>query len=357
MKRRLAAILAADVVSYSRLMRDDEEATLAALKARENELVEPAISSHKGRIVKRMGDGYLVKFASAVDAVRCAIHWQENSAGNGPLRFRIGINVGDIISEDDDIYGDGVNVAARLEAMAETGGICIASTVHEQVRRHFDGAFGYLGEKPLKNIDGAVKVYGWPASSHGREQDDAGTAAPLPAGPNMLLVLPFRPVGSDPAAEDLAEALTESIAVAMAQFDELTVLDPGAVPADADVTSGLELGKKLDVLYLLAVRVQAARERVRASVQVIEVETGQRQWSDSFDRETGDVFALQDDVTAIVASTVGEALLDLMSKALDRKPEASWSARELAMRGVSHLHRVHHDPVLTAREYFQKALA
>jgi adenylate cyclase len=358
MERRLAAILAADVVGYSRLMGADEATTLAALKACETSVIEPTVAANNGRIVKRMGDGFLVEFASAVDAVQCALDWQAaaQSLDKGLLRFRIGVNLGDIIYQDGDIYGDGVNVAARLEGLAETDGVCIAAAVHDQIRRRIDTQFRDLGEQSLKNIDESVHVFGW-SPAHGKvESAEAASVIDTALEPAMLLVVPFRALGADTTAKTLCEALTENIAVALSHFDELTILDPSAVPADADIASGCELGRKLRVLYLLEGRVQAAGDRIRVSAQIVEVESGQRHWSDSFDREIGDIFALQDDLTAIVASTVGEALLDLLSKALDKKPEADWTARELTFRGVAHLHRMNRDQALIARDYFQQAL-
>ncbi len=358
MERRLAAILAADVVGYSRLMRSDEAGTLAALKSCESGLIEPVVARNNGRIVKRMGDGFLVEFGSAVDAVECALAWQgiSNAAEGTPIRFRIGVNLGDIIFQDDDIYGDGVNVAARLEGLADAGGICIASVVHDQVRRKVEATFTDLGDQALKNIDEPVRVFSWSRDDGAAESAEKITA-PTETEPSMLLVVPFRALGADPTAETLSEALTENISVAMSHFDEMSILDPGAVPADADVKSGRELGQRLGVLFLLEGRVQAAGDKVRVSAQIVEVETGQRKWSDSFDREVGDVFALQDDLTAIVASTVGEALISLVSEALDRKPESAWTARDFVMRGTTHLHRVDREQTLLAREYFEKALA
>lgn len=359
MQRRLAAILAADVVGYSRLMAEDEEATLSRLKAHRSDVFDPAVADHNGRIIKLIGDGTLVEFSSVVDAVNCAVAIQSALAnGDGSLRLRMGINLGDVIVDGDDVYGDGVNIAARLEGLAQPGGICISDPVHQSVRAKTDVTFKDIGIKTLKNIDDAIRVFSWPPSAHGTSADGPDeTRVAAPSDPNMLLVVPFRVLGTDATAQGLADALTETIAVAMSHFDELSILDPSAVPADADVKSGREIGRDLNVLYLLAGSVQGAGGRVRVSVQVIEVATGRRQWSDSFDRDVNDIFALQDDLTAIVASTVGEALMDLMSKALDKKPETEWSARELTIRGISHLHRMRREHIVLARGYFQRARA
>jgi len=356
LERRLAAILAADVVGYSRLMNEDEAATLDALKTCEHDLIEPVVERHHGRIVKRMGDGFLVEFASAVDAVNCALDWQQPREVASPIRFRIGINLGDVIARDDDIFGDGVNVASRLEGLAEAGGVCISAAVHEQVRRRIETAFCDLGEKALKNIEEPVRVFAWSRAMSGLAPKVAGAAAP-DAATGMLLVVPFRAIGGDPQAAMLSEALTESIAVAMSHFDELDIVDPGAVPARADAASDRELGRELGVPFLLEGRVQAVGDKVRISVQIIEVASGLRKWSERFDRDAGDVFALQDELTAIVASTVGEALLDLLSSALDARPEETWSALELTIRGTAHLHRLDPQQNLIARAYYEKALA
>ena len=199
-------------------------------------------------------------------------------------------------------------------------------------------------------------MFAWSAAMSGSAPVADAAAAP-DAAAGMLLVVPFRALGGDPLAVTLSEALTESIAVAMSHFDELHIVDPGAVPAATDARSGRELGRELGVPFLLEGRVQAIGDKVRISVQIVEVASGLRKWSESFDRDTGDVFALQDELTAIVASTVGEGLLDLMSSALDAKPEETWSALELTIRGTAHLHGLDPEQNLLARAYYEKALA
>jgi len=232
-ERRLAAILAADVAGYSRLMGEDEEGTLAALKAIRRELGDPRIAEHRGRIVKTTGDGMLVEFASVVDAVRCAVEVQqgmaERNAGVPPARrieFRIGINLGDIISDDNDIYGDGVNVAARLEALADPGGICVSGVVHDQVRDKLDIAFDDQGEQQVKNIARPVHVYG--IGPRASRPHAAGTAAVQPAlampDKPSLAVLPFQNMSGDPEQEYFADGMVEEITTAIARLPWLFVI-------------------------------------------------------------------------------------------------------------------------------------
>ena len=364
MERRLAAILAADVVGYSRLMGADEAGTLARLKAHRAELFDPKIAERRGRIVKLMGDGALVEFASVVDAVQCALDIQramaERNAGvpeDRCIAFRIGVNLGDVIVEGEDIYGDGVNLAARLEGCADPGGICISAVVHDQVRGKVDASFRDLGEQALKNIDGPVRISAW---SGGEAAVAAPAAAPpraLTAGKPSILVVPFRRLGREELGGTLAEALTESISVALSHFDELDVVDPGAVPAGTDTEAGRRLAQRFGALYVLEGRVQTAGQQARLSVQLAEVASGQRKWSESFDREAGDLFALQDELTAIVASTTGEAILDLMAKALAGKPENELTAYDFVIRGAAHLHRADPEENEKARADFERALA
>ncbi|MEE8505045.1 MAG: adenylate/guanylate cyclase domain-containing protein, partial [Kiloniellales bacterium] len=356
--------LAADVVGYSRLMGADEAGTLARLKAHRAELIDPKIAERRGRIVKLMGDGTLVEFASVVDAVQCALDIQramaERNAGvpeDRRIALRIGVNLGDVIVEGDDIYGDGVNVAARLEGCAEPGGICISAVVHDQVRGKVDASFRDLGEQALKNIDRPVRISTW-------EDSEAAAAAPaaaphpaLAAGKPSVLVAPFRQLGREELGGTLAEALTESISVALSHFDELDVVDPGTVPAGTDTEAGRRLAQRFGALYILEGRVQAAGQQTRLSVQLTEVASGQRKWSESFDREAGDLFALQDELTAIVASTTGEAILDLMAKALAGKPENELTAYDFVIRGTAHLHLVDLEENKKARADFERGLA
>ncbi len=226
MEHRLAAILAADVVGYSALMGEDEAGTLATLKALRTTFIEPLIAEHRGRIVKLMGDGFLVEFASATDAVTCAIAWQKGADDRDaqmPLQFRIGINLGDIVIEDDDIYGNGVNIAARLEAIAAPGGVCVSAVVHDQVRRKLGEAFSDLGDKALKNIDEPVRVFAWPAATL---EDRTVRPAPEtePLGKRSIAVLPFQNMSNDPDQEYFADGISEDIITTLSKIPGLAVI-------------------------------------------------------------------------------------------------------------------------------------
>ena len=360
MERRLAAILAADVVGYSRLMGEDEAGTLACLKACETGVIEPAVAGHGGRIVKRMGDGYLVEFASVVAAVECAMAWQKDASP--PLAFRIGIHVGDVMVQDGDIFGDGVNVAARLEALATPGGLCLSEDAQRQVRGKIDMPIEDMGPQQLKNIaepmrvfraviDGAAGDDGAPIEE--AEMDNAAGALRMP----RILLAPFRHLGSSTDAEALASGLTETLAAALAHFEEFELIDPGsAVRAIAD-KGALAAGSELGAAYILEGTVQLALGKARIGVQLIDAATGERVWSETLDRSLDDVFALQDEMTAFVASTMGEAVSEEQASAISHKADGDLDAYEIMVRGMQHLHRVNDDDNRLARGYFERLMA
>ena len=340
MKRRLAAILAADVVGYSRSMGADEAGTLARLKTFESEVVEPTVSGHSGRIVKRMGDGYLVEFQSVVSAVECALAWQERAVE--PIVFRMGINLGDVIVEDDDLYGDGVNVAARLEALAETGGICLSEDAWRQVRGKIEADYDDLGLKQLKNIAEPIRVLqlvtgkaSTPESPVSWPGQDGSTTFRL----RRVLLSPFKPIGASEEADALATGLTETLASALAHFEEFELIDPGAGLRAVETEGALEAGRRLAAHFILEGSVQIAGKRVRIGAQLVDVESRSRVWSETLNREFDDVFDLQDDITAFVASTLGDAVSEEQAKASAHKPDADLTLDELMIRGIQFLHR------------------
>ncbi|MCH7795442.1 MAG: adenylate/guanylate cyclase domain-containing protein [Proteobacteria bacterium] len=308
MERRLAAILAADLVGYSRLMRADEEGTLARLKALHRELFEPTVREHRGRIVKLMGDGALVEFASAVDAVRCAVAVQEGLArreagvaGETALTMRLGINLGDIIIEGDDIYGDGVNLAARLEGLAEPGGICLSASIHEQVRHKLDLGFEDLGEQSVKNIAEPVRVYRIVADAPGTAPaaaPGAEASLPLPDKPSIA-VLAFDNLSGDPDQEYFADGIAEDIITALSKFRWFFVIARNSSftykGKSVDVK---QVAEELGVRYVLEGSVRKAGSRVRISAQLIDAATGNHVWAERYDRELADIFDLQDEMTA-----------------------------------------------------------
>lgn len=313
MDRRLAAIVAADVVGYSRLIRADEDGTLAALRALRAEVVDPAIARHQGRIVKLMGDGMLAEFASAADAVACSAEVQQAVAERGAdvpedrrIVFRIGVNLGDVVIDGDDIHGDGVNLAARLEALAAPGAVCISGAVHELVRDRLDLAFEDLGEREVKNIDRPIRVWQWGA---GALKPDASKAPALPDKPSIA-VLPFDNMSRDPDQEFFADGIAEDVITALSHDSNLFVIARNSSFSyrgrNVDIR---EIGRELGVRYVVEGSVRRAGNRVRITVQLIEATTGNHVWAERYDRPLDDVFEVQDEITVNIAGAVGSEIL------------------------------------------------
>ena len=306
--RRLAAILAADVAGYSRLMGADEEGTHERLQAHLRELVKPKIAEHKGRIVKNTGDGFLAEFASVVDAVRCAVEIQRGMAEREPevqeeqwIEFRIGINLGDVIVEEHDIFGDGVNVAARLEALAEPGGICISRMVRDNVRDKLNYAFEDLGEQQVKNITRPVRVYRVGSSSAAKQPKSPAAALPLADKPSIA-VLPFANMSSDPEQDYFADGMVEEIITALSRIRWLFVIARNSsFTYKGQSVDVKQVGRELGVHYVLQGSVRKSSNRVRITAQLVEAETGAHLWADRFDGLLEDVFDLQDKVASSVA--------------------------------------------------------
>jgi TolB-like protein/class 3 adenylate cyclase len=355
-QRRLAAILAADVAGYSRLMGADEEGTLRRLKALRAELIDPAITKHNGRIVKTTGDGLLVEFASVVDAMRCAIAWQTAMAERAEtgIEWRIGVNLGDIIIDGDDIHGDGVNIAARLEAMAEPGGICISHAVLTQTRGKLEFPVEDLGDQSLKNIAQPVHVFrvgaraSRPHSPHPNPPPQAGegvggahplpnppplagegrvgaaepAALPLPDKPSIA-VLPFQNMSGDPEQEYFTDGMVEEIITALSRIRWLFVIARNSTftykGQSVDVK---QVGRELGVRYVLEGSVRKAGTRVRITGQLIDALTGTHLWADRFDGSLEDVFELQDRVAVSVAGVIEPALqaAEMLRCAADDRP-------------------------------------
>ena len=348
--RRLAAILAADVAGYSRLMGADEEGTLAALKAIRRELGDPKVKEHRGRIVKTTGDGLLVEFQSVVDALRCAVEVQQGMAERNRalpearrIEFRIGINLGDIIKDRGDIFGDGVNIAARLEAMAEPGGICVSRIVRDQVRDKLDLAFDDLGEQTLKNIARPVRVYRVgtrasrpPAAATAAVQPVPEPAAlPLPDKPSIA-VLPFQNMSGDPEQEYFADGMVEEIITALSRIRWLFVIARNSSFTYKGKSPDLrQVGRELGVRYVLEGSVRKAGGRVRITAQLIEAETGAHLWADRFDGSLEDVFELQDQVASSVAGVIEPALQIAEDTRAANRPTNDLTAYDLYMRATT----------------------
>jgi adenylate cyclase len=312
--RRLTAILAADVAGYSHLMGTDEEGTHERLKAHLGEMINPKIAEHRGRIVKNTGDGFLAEFASVVDAVRCAVEVQramaDRNAATPPekrIEFRAGINLGDVIAERDDIFGDGVNVAARLEALAEPGGICVSRVVRDQVRDRLDFAFEDLGEQQVKNIARPVRVYALrPETVVDLPLSEVPLPKPAPqplATPRLsIVVLPFANLSSDLEHQYFADGITEDLTTDLSRLAGMLVISHNtAVTYRNRPVDTKQIGRELRVRYLLEGSVRRSGSRVRVNAQLIDAETDAHLWADRFDGDTSDLFALQDEITSQIA--------------------------------------------------------
>jgi adenylate cyclase len=369
-ERRLAAVLAADIAGYSRLMGRDEERTLANLKSFRKTLVDPAIAAHRGRIVKTTGDGMLVEFASAVDAARCAVEVQRSMAAQNAdvpqdlrIEFRIGIHVGDIIIDDNDIFGDGVNIAARLEGIAEPGGICISDDAHRQVRGKVDIGFDDIGDQTLKNI--AEPMRAWrirlagedtsairPDSTPIRVQDLV-----LPDKPSIV-VLPFDNMSAEPGQDYLADGIVEAITAALSCIRSFFVIArSSAFTYKGRATNARDIGKELGVAYLLEGSVQKAGNRLRIIVQLIETEGGAHVWSSRFDGAVEDFFDLEDRITEQVAGALQPSIRIAEIERSRRKRPQDLSSYDFTMRAMPHVWALEKDESGKALELLEKALA
>jgi adenylate cyclase len=341
----LAAILAADVAGYSRLIGADEEGTLAVLKAIRRELGDPKIAEHRGRVVKTTGDGLLVEFPSVVDAVRCAVEVQRGMAARNAdlpdarrIEFRIGVNLGDVVIEDGDILGDGVNVAARLEALAEPGGICVSRVVRDQVRDRIDLAFEDLGERQLKNIARPVRVYRISIAHLGASAPGARTGGeghaplPLPETPS-LAVLPFHNMTGDPEQEYFVDGMVEEITTAISRLPRLLVIARNSsFTYKGKAVDVKQVAQELGVRYVLEGSVRKAANRVRITGQLIDTASGAHIWADRFDGTLEDIFELQDQVASSVAAAIEPKLLRSEIERAVRKPTESLAAYDLYLR-------------------------
>jgi TolB-like protein/class 3 adenylate cyclase len=342
-ERRLAAVLAADVVGYSRLMERDERGTFERLKRHRNEVVEPLVAEHGGRIFKFTGDGALCEFRSIVDAVACALLIQagvgarENEVPDeARIRFRIGINLGDIITEPDgDIYGDGVNVAARLEGIAEPGSVWISGTAYDHLQGKLECGFEDLGERAIKNLERPVRVYRVVPGGAGRAvvTHEARPLA-LPDRPSIA-VLPFTNMSPDAEQEFFADGITEDITTALCKFRGFFVIARNTMFTYKGRSVDLRaLGRELGVRYVLEGSVRKAGARVRVTAQLIEAATGNHLWAERYDRELADIFAIQDEITTGVVGSIGPELLAAEHARASRKPPQSLDAWECVIRAL-----------------------
>ena len=339
---RLAAIVAADVAGYSRLMGRDEAGTLAALKAIRRYIVDPLVAAHRGRIVKTTGDGLLLEFGSVVDAVRCAIEVQTGVAAHAAdvpkerrVTFRIGINLGDVIVEDDDIFGDGVNVAARLEGIADPGGLCLSDDAMRQVRGRIEAVFEDLGPQSLKNIALPVRAWRWSAGTPAHDRSDGLT---LPDKPSIA-VLPFQNMSGDPEQEYFADGMVEDIITALSRSRSLFVIARNSSFTYKGKPIDIKgVGRELGVRYVLEGSVRKAGGRVRITGQLIEAASGAHLWAERFDGALEDVFDLQDQVTTSVVGAVLPTLDLAEIERARRKPVGNLDAYDTFLRGLGKMY-------------------
>ena len=377
--RKLAAILAADVVGYSRLAGADEERTLARLRALRGDLIDPAVAAHHGRIVKRTGDGALVEFRSVVDALLCALEVQtgvaERSEGVAPerqLRFRIGIHLGDVIEEaDGDLMGDGVNIAARVEGAAEPGGICLSALAYESVRDKVDAAFTDLGEHELKNIARPLRLYAvaptaafLPTSSRQRGEEKQREALRSGGRPGeeglprlSIVVLPFANIGGDAAQEYFVDGVTESLTTDLSRITGSFVIARNTAftykGKSIDVS---RVGRELNVRYVLEGSVQRGGNRLRVNVQLIDAATGSHLWAERFDKPVADLFDMQDEIVARLASQLNTELVAAEARRAQRAPDPD--SVDMYFQGMAAINNGWSpENMATARRFFDRALA
>ena len=356
MARRLAAILAADVVGYSKLMAEDEAGTLAALQAHRRELFNPETAKHDGRIVKLMGDGVLVEFSSVVGAVECALAIQTAlAAGKGQISLRIGINLGDIIIDGEDIYGDGVNVAARLEALANPGGICISGMVHESLGNRIEAEFEDAGEHQVKNIARPIRVWHWQPDAQTQRAAATAPALDLPSKPSIA-VLPFDNMSGDPEQDYFADGIVEDIITAFSRIKWLFVIARNSsFTYKGKAVDIKQVGRELGVRYVLEGSVRKAGDRIRITGQLIDAATGAHLWADRFDGELANIFDLQDRVTQSVVGTIGPKLEQAEIDRAKRKPTESLDAYDYYLRGMAAFHQLNLDANREALKLFSRA--
>ena len=363
-QRRLAAIVVADVVGYSRLMGVDEEGTLGALKKYRRDLVDPKIADHNGRIVKTTGDGLLLEFPSVLDAVRCCVEVQQAMAEqtidvpeDRQMLFRVGINIGDIIIDGEDIHGDGVNVAARLEALADPGGIALSDDAYRQVRDRLDIAWRDSGEHEVKNIARPIQVWRW-SKGEGETATAQSADKPLalPDKPSIA-VLPFDNMSGDPEQEYFSDGLTEDIITGLSRLRWLFVIARNSTfTYKGQAVDIKQAGRELGVRYVLEGSVRKAGQRVRVSAQLIEADTGNHIWAERYDRDLVDIFDLQDELTEAISANVNAELASSERELAHNKISTDLDAWDCYQRGMWHLYKLSMEELSEARQLFQLAL-
>ncbi|QDW40906.1 adenylate/guanylate cyclase domain-containing protein [Bradyrhizobium sp. KBS0727] len=366
-ERRLAAVLAADMVGFSRLMEADETGTLARLKTHRIELIDPAITKNRGRIIKTTGDGLLVEFHSVVDAVLCAAEVQRRMARRNAdvaparwMQFRIGINLGDVIVDGNDIFGDGVNVASRLEVLAESGGICVSGAVRDQVGdRLEDLSFEDLGDQTVKNIARPIRVFRIRLDSDSRMVPDqvGNAAAPTVARKPSIAVLPLVNMSGDPEQEFFADGLTEDIITELSRFHDLLVISRNSTFVyKGKAVKVQEVAKEFAVDYVLEGSVRKAGDRIRVTVQLIDAEADRHVWAERYDRELADIFAIQDEMTHAIVATLPGRVEAAAHDRVKRKPTDNMAAYECVLAAKVLHHRSTREDNAEAQRLLERAI-
>ena len=342
--RKLAAILVSDVVGYSRLAGADEDRTLARLRGLRSDLIDPAIAAHRGRIVKRTGDGSIIEFRSVVDAVRCAVEVQtgmvERNAGVSPdkrIEFRIGIHLGDVVEESDgDLMGDGVNIAARLEGIAPPGDICLSEDAYRQVRDKLKEEFVDLGDHSLKNIPRPVRLYSIKTSGAGSAPVGHPSARESPGSPRLsIVVLPFANIGGNVDQDYFVDGVTESLTTDLSRMPGMLVIGRNTAFAYKGKSSDLkQIGRELNIRYALEGSIQRGGNRMRVNVQLIDAGTGNHLWAERFDKPVADLFDMQDEIVARLANSLNTQLITAEARRAERAPSPTpWTIIFRAWRG------------------------
>lgn len=365
MKHRLAAVLAADMAGYSRLMGLDEDGTVARLRTHRIELIDPVIAKNQGNIIKTTGDGMLVEFQSVADAVRCAVEIQERMARRNSdvpedrrIQFRIGINLGDIIFQDGDIFGDGVNIAARLEQLAEVGGICVTTAVHDQVADRLTVTFEDLGEKALKNIQRPIRVFrvvldAPPKTISKGEANPAASAVMKPT----VAVLPFANMSGDAEQEFFVDGLTEDIITELSRRHELFVISRNSTFVYRGQSVNLrEVAQKLGAQYLVEGSVRRSGNRLRITVQLIDTVNDSHIWAEKYDRMLDDIFEIQDELTSAIVATLPGRLEAAQNDMLKRKLPSNLAAYELVLVAKVLHHRSTREDIAEAHKLISRAI-
>ena len=363
-QHRLTVIVAADVVGYARHTEADEAGTRAALNAHRHELIDGKLTEHHGRLVSTAGDSLLVEFQSVVEAVRCAVEVQRGMTERNAdipedrrIIFRIGINLGEVIVEGEDIHGDGVNVAARLQALAEPGGICVSGKVFEETRHRLDAAFEDLGEQSVKNIARPIKAYAVRESGEGPDRlGEASNALPLPSKPSIA-VLPFDNMSGDPEQEYFSDGIADDIITGLSRFRDLFVIARNSsFTYRGSAVDIKQVGAELGVRYVLEGGVRKSGNRVRITAQLIEAESGNHLWAEKYDGDLADIFDLQDEITVSVVGTIQPTIFHAEIERARRKRPESLDAYEMCMKGWAHEFEMEKQGLLEARTCFLKSI-